>query len=459
MKHTFINAIIIAGLSAMLVGCQEEIEFNDIVKDNALVIENTREEDKLYEGYNKALLERFDIDFRVITTSSKQDVNTFSNKEFKNAQKKSRSKSGKALLLVINTEQDRVRLEVSMALEPIYTDAFVSYVERKGMIPYLRERKIGDGVYMMTELAYDRAVEAVDGKEFMPPMKSKSIGGGAKEKAHIGVSDPDAKKGGFVKSHQRDTPEDVMKKYMKANEDHNKNPDLDIYTDTTKKFFSEWVVTDINQDHEVENVAKCEKLNKIIYNKKRTHAVLAVLPYDKNRACSPYFFKKEEGNWKLDIASMAQMLRFNQSMQMHFDKEKRLEKEGMYYAFAFDGYGFDSNGYPFLPKEVHPDWKKYRWGYTCGYWFYPKDKNRVKTEPENVIRCYIQDYAYGMPSNVRLGLDVKDSIMAVGEGTNRIDNVTNKQFMDYMKNVPSGSTATVEVKREGKIIVRRGVAP
>ena len=156
---------------------------------------------------------------------------------------------------------------------------------------------------------------------------------------------------------------------------------------------------------------------------------------------------------------MAQMLRFNSSMQMHFDKEKRLEKEGMYYAFAFDGYGFDSNGYPFLPKKVHPDWKKYRWGYTCGYWFYPKDKNRVKTEPENVIRCYIQDYAYGMPSNVRLGLDVKDSIMAVGEGTDRIDNVTNKQFMDYMKNVPSGSIATVEVKREGKIIVRRGVAP
>ena len=451
------------GLSIFIGGCESSSSEEKIIMDNATVLLDNQKVMKMYKEYNQALLKELDIDFRVITTSTKEDANSFTHKSFTELQKESRSKSGKALLLVINTMQDKVRMEVSMALEPVYTDAFVSYVERKGMVPYLRESKIADGIYMMTELTHDRAVEAIAGKEFMPPMESKSVGGGAKSKAHIGIADPDAKKGAKVLSHNLDTPKKVLQKYLKVLKQHNKNPNLDIYTDTTKAFFAKWVVTEINQDHEVENISKCLNLHKVLFSNDENHAVLASLPYDKNRTCSPYFFKKEEGNWKLDIASMAQMIRFNASMEMHFDKEKRLQAEGKYYAFAFDGYGFDKNGYPFIPKKTNPNSKKYRWGYTCGQWYKPEDRNRVKTEPENVIRCYIQNYVYGMPANVRLGLTVQDYVSAVGSGSSRIDDVTYKQFMGYMKNVPSGSMTTVEVKRmiDGKesLITRTGIAP
>ena len=448
-------------------GCESETESTQdpveekskIVIDDAYVLLDNVKMMKMYKAYNEGLLQEFDIDFRVITTSSQEDIDLFANKAFTTLQKESRSKSGKALLLVVNTMQDKVRLEVSMALEPVYTDAFISYVERKGMVPYLRDYKIADGIYMMTELVHDRAVEATAGMAFMPPMESKSIGAGAKSKAHIGVADTNAKKGAEVLAHSTDDPKAVLQKYIEALKKHNKNPKLDIYTDTTKDFFAKWTVTDINQDHEVENIAKCLNLHEVLYSGDVSHAVLAVTPYDKHRTCSPYFFKKEQGKWKLDIASMAQMLRFNSSMQMHFDKEKRLEDEGMYYAFAFDGYGFDKNGYPFTPKNRDPEWEKYRWGYSCGSWYHPEDKNRVKTEPENVIRCYISNYGYGMPSNVRLGLDVQDYIQAVGVSADRIDNVTKKQFMRYMNSIPSGGIATVEVKRKGKRIVRKGIAP
>ena len=459
--------VIVGGGSGIDAGVLEDrgkIKKSIIIVDDAGVLLDNQKFMKMYREYNSELLKNYDIDFRVVTTVSEEDINTFANKAFAVLQQESRSKSGKALLLVVNTMQDKVRMEVSTALEPIYTDAFVSYVERKGMVPYLREYKIADGIYMMTELAYDRAVEASAGREWMEPMESRSIGGGARTKAHIGIADPDAKKGDAVSAESTDTPQEVMQRYLKALRTHNKNPDLDIYTDTTKAFLRKWTVTDINQDHEVQNISKCVNAYETLYDTKNAHAVLAVRPYDKHRTCSPYFFKKEQGKWKLDIASMAQMLRFNAQMQWHFDMDKRLEREGLYYAYAFDGYGFDKNGYPFTPAEQNPEWKKYRWGYMCGQWYRPEDQNRVKSEPEKVIRCFIRNYVYGMPANVRLGLDVRDYIEAVGEGPERIENVTHKQFMEYMRSVPSGSIVTVDVTHSDgngnrRRIVRRGIAP
>lgn len=139
--------------------------------------------------------------------------------------------------MVINTMQDKVRLEVSMALEPVYTDAFISYIERKGFVPYFRNDTIADAIYMATELVMDRANDAKVGKEFMPPMESKSIGAGAKTKSHIGVSDKNAKKGSDVLASSSDKPKDILIKHLKALKEHNTNPNLDIFSDATKKFF------------------------------------------------------------------------------------------------------------------------------------------------------------------------------------------------------------------------------
>ncbi len=429
-----------------------------IIIDDAYVLYDNEELMKQYREFNDYLLKTYDIDFRVITVSNEDDIDLYANTQFAKLQQNSRSKSGKALLLVINTLQDKVRLEVSKALEPVYTDAFVSYIERKGFVPYFRDYKIADGVYMAAELVKDRALEATEGKEFMPPMKSESIGGGAKTKSYIGVADPNAKKGAQVAAHSSDTPMDVLKKYLNVVKSHNKNPNLDIYTDATKQFFANWTVTDINQDNEVRFLQPCMNGKTIKYANDGIHAVAANEPYDKHRTCAPYFFKKENGTWKLDIATMAKTIRFNQPMQWHFDMSKRLDGEGIYYAFAFDGYTFDHNGYPFPPKGKKPN--DARWGFTCGRWYHPRDAENVKKDPERYIRCGIVQVWRGSPAEVRLGLDVQDYIYGVGEGENYIDNATYIQFMDYMKHVPSGEIATVIVRpKHGKKIIRRGIAP
>ena len=410
----------------------------NVIIDDANVLHADKKLMKMYQEYNENLLDEYDIDFRIVTTADTEDINIFANKEFAGLQEESRSKSGKALLLVINTLQDKVRLEVSLALEPVFTDAFVSYIERKGFVPYFRENKIADGVYMATELVHDRAVEAAAGEEFVPPMASRSIGGGAKTKANIGIADPDAKKGAQVAAHAADTPMDVMERYLDVLRVHNKNPDLDIYTDATKAFFRKWTVTDINQDHEVHNIAPCKARYETLYDVGDEHAVLAARPYDKYRTCSPYFFKKEENKWKLDIATMAQTLRFNAQMQFHFDMEKRLQGEGMYYAFAFDGYGFDGNGYPHRYKK-DAKWEKYRWKYTCGGYYHPGDR-------KDDARCWIKYALPGGPADVRLGLEGLDKIYGFGEGANRKTNVTIDEFIDYLNSVPTGEVATVIIE-------------
>lgn len=441
-------------------GCEskpKESKTPNIV-DNANIIAYDKKTLQMYEDFNKELLDSFDIDFRTVTTINDEDINVFSNKIFNKMQKNSRSKSGKALLLVVNPVQDKVRLEVSMGLEHIYTDAFVSYIQRDGMVPYFKDDKVSDGVYMVTELIRDRANEARSGKEFVARDTSLSAGGGAKVEANIGKADKNAKKGKNVKSNLSDTPKIVLEKYLTALKNHNKNPNLEIFTKKTQDFFKTNTSTDINQDNEVRFITPCMSSKKTLYSYSGDYAVMAN-DFVNQKTCTPYFFKKEDGRWKLDIFTMANSIRFNVDMLWHFDLQNRLKDDGMYYAFAFDGYGIDKNGYIFKSNWTNPD--NLRWGFMCGEWFDPKDRDVVASNPKKYIKCYIAQLWYGSLAITRLGLSGSDSIYAVGEGTARIENVSYLDFMAYMKNIPTGSIATIEVKpiNSDKIVIKRGVAP
>jgi len=429
-------------LVLFLAGCESKEQksqnsIENIIMDYAYVVLENDKVMSQYRDFNQHLLDEFDIDFRTITVDSDEDIDIYANQEFNRLQQESRSATGKAILMVVNTKQDKVRLEVSMGLEPVYTDAFVSYIEREGFVPYFRNDTIADAIYMAAELISDRAYDAQAGKEFMPPMQSKSIGAGAKTEAHIGKSNLHEKKGKDVTASSSDTPMDVLKKYLASVKAYNTNPNLDIYTDASKAFFSQHTVTKINQDNEIRFLTPCMDSKEVKYAVDGVHAVLLNDPVNQ-RKCSPYFFKKEQGNWKLDIATMAQILRFNAPMQWHFDKKERLKGEAKYYAFAFDGYGLDRNGYPQKYKR-NGEWEKYRWKYRCGGYYHPGDK-------KDNVRCWMKDALRGGPAEVRLGFQPYDKIYGFGEGENRRENVTIREFIDYLNSVPSGEVATVIIE-------------
>ena len=464
MRYIFIGLMVL-----FFVGCEskdsnidEQNSIENIIIDNAYVVLDNEKVMKQYRDFNQHLRDSFDIDFRTITTTSDEDIDLFSNREFNSLQKESRSSSGKAILMVINTLQDKVRLEVSMALEPVYTDAFVSYIERKGFVPYFRNDTIADAIYMAAELISDRAYDAQAGKEFMPPMESKSIGAGAKTQAHIGKTNHSEKKGANVVASASDTPMDVLKKYLNVDKTYNKNPNLDIYTDATKHFFANWTVTDINQDNEVRFLEPCINSKRVKYSSDGIHAVTANEPYDDHRTCAPYFFKKENGAWKLDIYTMSKAIGFNQTMQWHFNLDKRLEDEAMYYAYAFDGYAIDMHGYPHTPNGARKKPKGARWGFNSSAAWYEPGPSRLEVEknPKKYIKAMIKYIFSGSYAETRLGLEGGDYIRDIEVNGKLYKNVLSDDFLRLMGEAKKGSVVKLFVKNhKGKLEIREGIAP
>jgi len=433
----------------------------NIIIDGAYVVLDNTKILSQYRDYNEALLERFDIDFRTITTTASDDIDIFANKEFENLQTKSRSKTGKAILMVINTAQDKVRLEVSMALEAVYTDAFISYIERKGFVPYFRNDTIADAIYMATELVMDRANDAKVGKEFMPPMESKSIGAGAKAKAHIGKVDEGAKKGNNVSVSSSDKPKDILNKHLKALKAHNTNPNLDIFSDATKKFFQTWTVTEINQNNEIRFLEPCMQSKVFTYSFDGNYAVGMNHPV-KQRTCTPHFFKKEQGKWRLDIATMAKILQFNVPMEWHFNLDNRLKGEAMYYAFAFDGLTFDRHGYPHIPNSKRKIPEGARWGFnSSANWYEPgPSRSEVKKHPKKYIKAMITYVFEGSYAETRLGIKGGDYIRDVEINGKLYMNVLSDDFLRLMGEAKKGSVVKLFVKdRKGELLIREGIAP
>ena len=434
-------------LALVFSGCSDDSSSTkraETLIDNASLLAGKEQLINDYLAYNQRMLEDFDIDFRVLTTNNDEDINAFANTIFNRLQEDSYSHSGKAILLIINSKQDKVRIEISMALEPVYTDIFVSYLEHNGLLPYFRAGKVADAVFVAAELVRDRAYEANRGQEFMPPMESRSMGGGAKTSAKIGQNDPDAKRGEMVQAPVDADPERVMAIYLQTLKRHNKNPDLEIFTTATQKFFRQWTVTDINQDNEFRFFSKCTDA-KIIYSDDQQFAVLSS-PVAQ-RTCSPYFFAREEGQWKLDIATMAKTIRFNADMQWHFSLQDK-KRYGQTYAFAFNNLSFDKNGYPYRQK------KKLRWGFGCGGWYRPGE------DPDKLTRCWINNLQTGGAAQELLDLKINDRVVAAGYGSEHIDNISFRQFINYMGGVEKGENVTVTVVREGdKKVTLHAIAP
>lgn len=402
-----------------------------IIMDETFVFDKNSKLMQDYLNYNTYLLDEFDIDFRVITTNSLEEINFFTNQRFSDLN--SRSIQGRTILLVLNIAQDKARVEVSTALEHIFTDSFVSYVERKGIIPYFQDNRLEEGIFMLIELIKDTAMDSSLGLGSKKELKSKSIGAGAKTEAKIGQANPDAKKGKQISSSLDDSPSDVLQKYFHSLVTHNKNPNLEIYTKQTQDFFSARTVTDINQDNELRFTKGCNK-GKYYYT--HTHAAL-VQPL-KPRTCAPYFFKKEEGSWKLDFYTMSKVLRFNTQMMWHFDmktKPKYLQN----YEIFFQNLRYDENGFPFYKQR-----KKLKWGFTCESWYAVGNEDKE--------RCWISWLSEKGKAKNLLRLKIGDKIMRLGLSPQSLENPSIDNMMEYMKSANPGQKVSLSVLRDEELI-------
>lgn len=306
----------------------------------ALMSQDQRDRIAEHHGY---LLQDYDIDYRIVTAEDVGDISHFAVLRFAELGVGEASATGRGLLLVIDPAQDRVRLEVGYVLEGVFPDAFVAYVEHRQMVPFFRADRVADGILAATELVVTRAQRAAanagfDGEAWM----AGSGGGGATADADIGQGwTNEGNVGGSAKASATaagPSPEITLGRYLSAMESRNGDPGLALYTAETRGMLRNWVMTPAQMTNVARTYRNCTA------ERARTDPTenLAVIRYPASqRQCAPWFFRRGESGWALDLTMMQSAIRFGRSNAWRFDLAADHP-----YGFAFADWRFDGNGFP-----------------------------------------------------------------------------------------------------------------
>lgn len=322
----------------LLVGCSSPSSNNTaLVADHAAIFDAAqRVRIETFHGFLRA---DFDIDYRVVTSVNAGDIDTHSAALFKEIGAGDLSKTGRGLLLLIDADQDRVRLEVGYALEGTYPDAFVAYVEQRQMVPFFRAGRVADGILATTELIVSRAQRAQQNAGMESEVwVAGSGGGGASTRARIGEGPVRSGVTTNTRLNSGESPATILAQYLARMQDRDANPALDIYTPATQRMLSDWVMTPAQMDNIVKTYRGCQAEVERIDPTGR----YGVIRYPvRQRQCAPWFFENSDGSWALDLTMMQRAIRFGRDNSWHFDRGAEHP-----YGYAFADWSFDSQGFP-----------------------------------------------------------------------------------------------------------------
>ena len=258
--------------------------------------------------YHGELLDAWDVDYRIRTVAGAYDIDRLAAESFADLGVGDRGRSGRGLLLVIDADAQRVRLEVARELEGTYPDAFVAYVEQEHMAPFFAAGRVTDGILAMTELLVTQASDPVQGlEEPVAPRRATSVGAGAVVTAPID--------GGYARPVHADTdrpvagrtPGATVAAYLATMSAGDAGPDLDLYTRDTQYFLSGQVVTRAQMDNVARTYPRCGDGEVLIQD---THAVVRYPAGDSS--CAPWLLVRgDDGRWRLDLVTMSRALRFD----------------------------------------------------------------------------------------------------------------------------------------------------
>ncbi|MCU7842498.1 MAG: hypothetical protein KZQ93_01515 [Candidatus Thiodiazotropha sp. (ex Monitilora ramsayi)] len=132
-----------------------------------------------------------------------------------------------------------------------------------------------------------------------------------------------------------DLPSDVYRRYIEsARQDYF---DLSLLTLSSQAMFENSAPSGEQLRNSVATYQEC------IGTEEVADGDFAVLRFPPAlRLCHPLFFKREQGLWRLDFATMRDAISHNHRNYWHFSQGEA----PAVYAFAFAGWSFDSNGYP-----------------------------------------------------------------------------------------------------------------
>jgi uncharacterized protein len=337
---SFFIAIMIVG------GCSSHEESFDFIDDQRGLL--TQHEQQRIAEFHRALLRKLDIHIKIVVLrESPPDINREAARLFDTYALGKKTRGARGVLFLVDPAGKQVRAEIGYDLEPVFTDGFIGYIERKQMVPFFQANKVGPGMEATVELLVGKALGAIDESKYVVSEEIPRVGdhfsGGAGTRTTVGIASgaPEKKATSLAAEFgPRGSPEETLKQYIKALKLHIKDPNLGMYTPDTRRFFSTWVVTDAQQDNELQDLEKAIHTGVLLQNEN-----LAVVRFPvANRQVPPYFFRQSDDGWMLDCASMSKTIRFNHLNQWFFKTRTHP------FMFAFKDIVFDQNGFPHLKK-------------------------------------------------------------------------------------------------------------
>jgi uncharacterized protein len=297
------------------------------VEDSASLL--TPEEESTLADWHAALLAQYDIDFRILTVRSADDLGRVAADSFESAGVGDRSRAGRGLLLVVDTGGERVRLEVARPLEGIFVDSFVAYVEREQMAPFFAAARVGEGIVAAAELIAGRAEQALAQAEFDERATvATSVGAGAASDARIGGGAERPKARQVTDTEAAEAPEDTVAAYLAAMAAHNSEGALDLYTPESRTMLSNQLVTRAQMDNVVRTYRDCPPPKTLFDGE---FAVLLYAPQAPD--CAPWLLQRgPDEHWRLDLAVMQRVFRFDTRNRWRVADRGALGP----YDFAFD---------------------------------------------------------------------------------------------------------------------------
>lgn len=220
--------------------------------------------------------------------------------------------NGRGILLLLANEEKQVKLEVSMELEDVFTDAFTGYAEDMQLRPYFTSGQIGVGLIAVMEEIEIRAQLKDQGgytvkKIVQLDTQFLSQGAGAVSNLKE-YSQSEVSKGNWSYPAGA-TPEDAWRVLVQTYRDKVRDPNLGVYTEIGKLAFEDYQnLTDSYYEGEYKKYRNKEY--QILRDKD-----YAVVYFGNNDGWenAPFLLSRTEEGWKFDLSHQRKYVRMGQN--------------------------------------------------------------------------------------------------------------------------------------------------
>jgi tetratricopeptide (TPR) repeat protein len=266
------------------------------------------------QGYLEMINENYLIEALIVSVPSLSKGRTIEDLglEMFSNWKIGKNSETRGILLLLAAKEKQVKLEISLELEDVFTDAFSGYAEDMQLRPYFLSGQLEIGLVALMEEMENRARLKHQGdytKGWIAQLDRQylSQGAGAARDLSRLTTEEVLPAGGHYPAGQ--TPEEAWQTLIASWRDKVRDPDLGVYTGATRlayRDFTNLPDTRYERDYRTYN----QKSYQVIANDK-----YAVIFFGKNDGWenAPFLFARTDAGWQFDLVHQRKYIRMGRS--------------------------------------------------------------------------------------------------------------------------------------------------